>query len=173
MNGGRAPTSATQIKEAELNVHKETSQLNLQFHCEGAAINHNRVFLMQDTSASSFPCPLSFPPQLLINVPSNSDSTAPLKSGQLLLIPQNDWGCVRGRGYKELGRRVRKAREVISATSIVAVSRNTVWISVSSVQTLWSHRSAAGWEKQFMGSNVTSSILTPSYVEILCNDDCT
>lgn len=44
MNGTRAPTSATQIKEAELNVHKETSQLNLQFHCEGPAINHKPVF---------------------------------------------------------------------------------------------------------------------------------
>lgn len=44
MNGGHAPTSATQIKEAELNVHKETSQLKLQFHCEGAAINHKPVF---------------------------------------------------------------------------------------------------------------------------------
>lgn len=40
MNGGHAPTSAAWIKEAELDVRKETSQLNLQFHCEGAAINH-------------------------------------------------------------------------------------------------------------------------------------
>ena len=42
MNG--APTSSTQIKEAELNVHKETSQLYLHFHCERAAINHKPVF---------------------------------------------------------------------------------------------------------------------------------
>lgn len=62
-----APTSATQIKEAELNVHKETSQLNLQFHCERAAINHQDVFNVGH-DASSLSLEFSHH-QLLINVP--------------------------------------------------------------------------------------------------------
>lgn len=45
MNGRLAPTSATQIKEAELNAHKETLRLNLTVSLwRGAAINHRRVF---------------------------------------------------------------------------------------------------------------------------------
>lgn len=44
MNGKHVPTTASQIKEAELNVHKESSQLNLHFYCVGAAVNQKLVF---------------------------------------------------------------------------------------------------------------------------------
>lgn len=61
MNGEHVPTSAKQIKEAELNVHKGTSQWNLQFQCE-RAINHKLDFRRIQVLI-----PPSFPPLLLIN----------------------------------------------------------------------------------------------------------
>lgn len=105
MNGRHAPTSATQIKGAELNVHKETSQLNQQCHCEWAAINHKLIFNVEKRTPKNyqFHIHLSFP-QLLINLVPHIKLHCLVKPGSLV-ITQNDrhaWMCNK-KSYKGVG----------------------------------------------------------------------